>query len=126
MKSWTRDIADRSNPEQQWNFHRNPGPHGGCGTFQLGNAPDERALRAAIERGLDRKFGSLRRRFHGQYDLVEQVLAISAPNSTYRRRDRPGRPAVLQHAEINSCSACRNPVSTMVTFELFVLPAIDL
>ena len=63
----------------------------------------------------------------GKYDLVEQVLAdLGAEFHFTGVAIRPGRPAVF--------ATCRdklvfglpgNPVSTMVTFELFVLPAID-
>ncbi len=64
----------------------------------------------------------------GKYDLVEEVLAdLEARFHFTGVAIRPGRPAVF--------ATCRNklifglpgnPVSTMVTFELFVLPAIDL
>jgi molybdopterin molybdotransferase len=63
----------------------------------------------------------------GKYDLVEQVLADLGAEFHYTGVSiRPGRPAVF--------GTCRNklvfglpgnPVSTMVTFELFVLPAVD-
>ena len=64
----------------------------------------------------------------GKYDLVEQVLADLGAEFHFTGVEiRPGRPAVF--------ATCRNrlvfglpgnPVSTMVTFELFVLPAIDM
>ncbi len=96
---------------------------------QLGNAPDERqALRGAIERGLKEDILVLSGGVSmGKYDLVEQVLAdLDAEFHFTGVEIRPGRPAVF--------ATCRdklvfglpgNPVSTMVTFELFVLPAID-
>ena len=102
---------------------------GGAETIQLGNAPDEKiALRAAIERGLDADILVLSGGVSmGKYDLVEQVLAdLGAEFHFTGVSIRPGRPAVF--------GTCRNklvfglpgnPVSTMVTFELFVLPAID-
>ncbi len=101
----------------------------GAETIQLGNAPDEKvALRAAIERGLEADILVLSGGVSmGKYDLVEQVLAdLGAEFHFTGVSIRPGRPAVF--------ATCRNklifglpgnPVSTMVTFELFVLPAID-
>jgi molybdopterin molybdotransferase len=98
--------------------------------IQLGNAPDEKAaLRKAVERGLDADILVLSGGVSmGKYDLVEQVLAdLGAEFHFTGVAIRPGRPAVF--------ATCRNklvfglpgnPVSTMVTFELFVLPAIDL
>jgi molybdopterin molybdotransferase len=101
----------------------------GAETIQLGNAPDEKgALRAAIERGLEQDILVLSGGVSmGKYDLVEQVLADLGAQFHYTGVSiRPGRPAVF--------GTCRNklvfglpgnPVSTMVTFELFVLPAVD-
>ncbi len=101
----------------------------GAETIQLGNAPDEKVvLRAAIERGLQADILVLSGGVSmGKYDLVEQVLAdLGAEFHFTGVSIRPGRPAVF--------ATCReklvfglpgNPVSTMVTFELFVLPAVD-
>jgi molybdopterin molybdotransferase len=101
----------------------------GAETIQLGNAPDEKgALRVAIERGLQQDILVLSGGVSmGKYDLVEQVLAdLGAVFYFTGVQIRPGRPAVF--------GTCRgklvfglpgNPVSTMVTFELFVLPAVD-
>jgi molybdopterin molybdotransferase len=101
----------------------------GAETIQLGNAPDEKgALRSAIERGLEADILVLSGGVSmGKYDLVEQVLAeLGAEFHFTGVSIRPGRPAVF--------ATCRgklvfglpgNPVSTMVTFELFVLPAVD-
>jgi molybdopterin molybdotransferase len=101
----------------------------GAETIQLGNAPDEKvALRALIERGLEADILVLSGGVSmGKYDLVEQVLAdLGAEFHFTGVSIRPGRPAVF--------GTCRNklvfglpgnPVSTMVTFELFVLPAVD-
>jgi molybdopterin molybdotransferase len=103
---------------------------GGAEPVQLGNAPDEKvALREAIERGLEEDILVLSGGVSmGKYDLVEQVLAdLGAKFHFTGVSIRPGRPAVF--------ATCReklvfglpgNPVSTMVTFELFVLPAVDL
>ncbi len=103
---------------------------GGAETLQLGNAPDEKtALRSAIERGLQADVLVLSGGVSmGKYDLVEQVLAdLGAEFHFTGVSIRPGRPAVF--------ATCRdklvfglpgNPVSTMVTFELFVLPAVDI
>jgi len=102
----------------------------GAEPVQLGNAPDEKnALRKAIERGLKEDILVLSGGVSmGKYDLVEQVLAdLGAQFHFTGVAIRPGRPTVF--------ATCRdklvfglpgNPVSTMVTFELFVLPAIDL
>jgi molybdopterin molybdotransferase len=102
----------------------------GAETIQLGNAPDEKgALRVAIERGLAEDILVLSGGVSmGKYDLVEQVLEdLSAEFHFTGVSIRPGRPAVF--------GTCRNklvfglpgnPVSTMVTFELFVLPAVDM
>jgi molybdopterin molybdotransferase len=95
----------------------------------LGNAPDEKKeLRRRIERGLEANLliisGGVSM---GKYDLVEMVLSELGTEFAYDSvAIRPGRPAVF--------GVCRgkpvfglpgNPVSTMVTFELFVTPAID-
>lgn len=96
----------------------------------LGNAPDDaEVLRAKIQVGLEADALVLSGGVSmGKYDLVEQVLAELGAEFHYTGvAIRPGRPAVF--------ATCRNkpvfglpgnPVSTMVTFELFVLPAIDL
>jgi molybdopterin molybdotransferase len=103
---------------------------GGAEPVQLGNAPDEiEILRQRIERGLEQDILVLSGGVSmGKYDLVEQVLSdLGAEFHFTGVAIRPGRPAVF--------ATCRgklvfglpgNPVSTMVTFELFVLPAIDL
>jgi molybdopterin molybdotransferase len=102
----------------------------GAQPISLGNAPDEKgAIRAAMERGLEHDILVLSGGVSmGKYDLVEQVLADLGAEFHYTGvAIRPGRPAVF--------ATCRdklvfglpgNPVSTMVTFELFVLPAIDM
>ncbi len=102
----------------------------GAQPVQLGNVPDEKnALREGIERGLQADILVLSGGVSmGKYDLVEQVLSdLGAEFHFTGVAIRPGRPAVF--------ATCReklvfglpgNPVSTMVTFELFVLPAIDL
>src|ERR1700730_14815902 len=101
----------------------------GAEPVQLGNAPDEKiTLRKYIERGLEADILVLSGGVSmGKYDLVEQVLSdLGAEFHFTGVAIRPGRPAVF--------ATCRNklvfglpgnPVSTMVTFELFVLPAID-
>src|SRR5579885_21859 len=101
----------------------------GAESESLGNARDERQeLRSRIERGLEANLliisGGVSM---GKYDLVEMVLSELGTQFVYDSvAIRPGRPAVF--------GTCRgkpvfglpgNPVSTMVTFELFVAPAID-
>lgn len=101
----------------------------GAASESLGNAPDEKQeLRRRIERGLEANLliisGGVSM---GKYDLVEMVLGELGTQFVFDSvAIRPGRPAVF--------GTCRgkpvfglpgNPVSTMVTFELFVVPAID-
>src|SRR5450631_1974796 len=101
----------------------------GAETIQLGNAPDEKgALRSAIERGLAEDILVLSGGVSmGKYDLVEQVLAdLGAEFHFTGVSIRPGRPAVFATCQNKLVFGLPgNPVSTMVTFELFVLPAID-
>jgi molybdopterin molybdotransferase len=102
----------------------------GAEAESLGNAPDEKTeLRRRIERGLEANLliisGGVSM---GKYDLVEGVLGDLGAEFVFDSvAIRPGRPAVF--------GVCRgkpvfglpgNPVSTMVTFELFVVPAIDI
>lgn len=96
----------------------------------LGNAPDRiEELRAAIERGLEADILVLSGGVSmGKYDLVEVVLReLGAEFFFDSVAIRPGQPAVF-----GTCGGKLvfglpgNPVSTMVTFELFVLPAIDI
>jgi molybdopterin molybdotransferase len=102
----------------------------GAEAVELGNAPDRvPELRALIERGLTEDALVLSGGVSvGKYDLVEGVLReLGAEFFFDALAIRPGRPAVF--------GVCRgkpvfglpgNPVSTMVTFELLVVPAIDL
>jgi len=95
----------------------------------LGTAPDARgALRAKIEDGLAADALVLTGGVSmGKYDLVEEVLhTLGAEFRFDAVAIRPGRPAVF--------GVCRgkpvlglpgNPVSTMVTFELFGVPLVD-
>ncbi len=96
----------------------------------LGNAADRiEDLGEKIDRGLKEDALVLSGGVSmGKYDLVESVLkAMGAELFFDAVAIRPGKPAVF--------GMCRgkpvfglpgNPVSTMVTFELFVAPAIDL
>ncbi len=102
----------------------------GAEPVSLGNAPDQvEALRPLLERGLEADLLVLSGGVSmGKYDLVGVVLRELGAEFFFEGvAIRPGRPAVF--------GACRgkfffglpgNPVSTMVTFELFVLPALDL
>ncbi len=96
----------------------------------LGNAPDRiEDLRTRIHRGFDADMLVLSGGVSmGKYDLVGLVLRELGAEFFFEGvAMRPGRPAVF-----GTCRATfvfglpGNPVSTMVTFELFVLPAIDL
>lgn len=102
----------------------------GAEPVPLGNAadrPDD--LRSKIEAGLACDVLVLSGGVSmGKYDLVEAVLRELGAEFVFDAvAIRPGRPAVF--------AVCRdkmvfglpgNPVSTMVTFELLVLPALDL
>ncbi|MGB0034266.1 MAG: gephyrin-like molybdotransferase Glp [Candidatus Acidiferrales bacterium] len=95
----------------------------------LGNAPDESAaLRRQIERGLEADALVLSGGVSvGKYDLVEQVLCeLGAEFFFDAIAIRPGRPAVFGWCRGKPVFGLPgNPVSTMVTFELLVVPAID-
>ena len=96
---------------------------------QVGNAPDEKvALRRYIERGLAADVLVLSGGVSmGKYDLVEEVLSeLGAEFFFDGVAIRPGRPAVFGRCQGKLVFGLPgNPVSTMVTFELFVLPALD-
>jgi molybdopterin molybdotransferase len=96
----------------------------------LGNAPDRLdLLRAKIERGLKEDVlvmsGGVSM---GKYDLVETVLKdLGAEFFFDAVAIRPGKPAVFGRCRDTFFFGLPgNPVSTMVTFELFVTAAIDL
>ncbi len=95
-----------------------------------GSALDDVAqLRARIERGLDADMLILSGGVSvGKYDLVEQVLQDLGAEIFFESvAIRPGKPAVfgwLRGRPVFGLPG--NPVSTMVTFELLVAPAIEL
>ena len=64
----------------------------------------------------------------GKYDLVEEVLRSMGAEFFFDAvAIRPGKPAVFAVCEGKPVFGLPgNPVSTMVTFELFVVPAMDL
>jgi molybdopterin molybdotransferase len=64
----------------------------------------------------------------GKYDLVEKVLAeMNAEIFFDAVAIRPGKPAVFAMCQGKAVFGLPgNPLSTMVTFELFVVPAMDL
>jgi molybdopterin molybdotransferase len=96
----------------------------------LGNAADRTDdLRAKIERGLKEDVLVLSGGVSmGKYDLVETVLKeIGAEFYFDAVAIRPGKPAVFGKCRDTFVFGLPgNPVSTMVTFELFVSPALDL
>jgi len=96
----------------------------------LGNAADRiEDLGEKIERGLKEDALVLSGGVSmGKYDLVESVLeAMGAEFFFDAVAIRPGRPAVFGMCQGKAVFGLPgNPVSTMVTFELFVVPAIDL
>lgn len=96
----------------------------------LGNAMDrEDDLSSKIRRGLQEDLLVLSGGVSmGKYDLVEKVLKEMGAEFYFDAvAIRPGKPAVF-----GECGGTfvfglpGNPVSTMVTFELFVTPAVDL
>jgi len=96
----------------------------------LGNAPDEIGpLRILVERGLESDLLVLTGGVSvGKYDLVEQVLReLGAEFYFDSLAIRPGKPAVFGRCKGKPVFGLPgNPVSTMVTFELLVVPAIEL
>jgi len=94
----------------------------------LGIAPDrEDALRDKVERGLDSDLLLLSGGVSmGKFDLVEEVLAeLGAEFFFQGAAIRPGKPLVFGRVrERFFFGLPGNPVSTFVTFELFVRPAI--
>jgi molybdopterin molybdotransferase len=96
----------------------------------LGNAPDElRALGRRVRKGLRRDALVLSGGVSmGKYDLVEQVLRELETKFFFDAvAIRPGRPAVFGICDgVPVFGLPGNPVSTMVTFELFVVPALDI
>src|SRR5580700_6230162 len=98
--------------------------------FILGVVPDNlEELRAGIEQALEADIVALTGGVSvGKYDFVEQVLReLGAEFFFDTVAIRPGKPAVFGFCEGKPVFGLPgNPVSTMVTFELFVVPAIDL
>lgn len=96
----------------------------------LGNAMDrEDDLHSKISRGLQEDLLILSGGVSmGKYDLVEKVLkAVGAEFYFDAVAIRPGKPAVFgKCGEKFVFGLPGNPVSTMVTFELFAVPAVDL
>src|SRR5499427_3386170 len=96
----------------------------------LGNAADRvEDLGEKIERGLNEDALVLTGGVSmGKYDLVESVLkALGAEFFFDAVAIRPGKPAVFAICQGKPVFGLPgNPVSTMVTFQLFVVPAIDL
>jgi molybdopterin molybdotransferase len=96
----------------------------------LGNAADRvEELGEKIERGLKEDVLVLSGGVSmGKYDLVEKVLkAMGAEFCFDAVAIRPGKPAVFGTCQGKPVFGLPgNPVSTMVTFELFVAPTIDL
>jgi molybdopterin molybdotransferase len=95
-----------------------------------GNAPDNvTELRDRILKGLEADILVLSGGVSaGKYDLVEQVLLdLGAEIFFDAVAIRPGKPAVFAWCQGKPVFGLPgNPVSTMVTFELFVVPAIEL
>ncbi|HTS11383.1 MAG TPA: gephyrin-like molybdotransferase Glp [Candidatus Limnocylindrales bacterium] len=96
----------------------------------LGNAADDvKEIRARIEKGLESDILVLSGGVSvGTYDLVEPVLGeLGAEFFFDSVAIRPGKPAVFAKCRGKGVFGLPgNPVSTMVTFELFVAPAIEI
>lgn len=96
----------------------------------LGNASDRvENLAENIQRGLGEDILVLSGGVSmGKYDLVEDVLKTLGVKFYFDAvAIRPGKPAVFaMHNEKPIFGLPGNPISTMVTFQLFVVPAIDL
>jgi molybdopterin molybdotransferase len=96
----------------------------------LGNAGDRiESLGDKIQQGLQEDLLVLSGGVSmGKYDLVEDVLkSLGASFYFDAVAIRPGKPAVFGMCNEKPVFGLPgNPVSTMVTFELFVVPAIDL
>ena len=101
----------------------------GAEPAMIGHAKDESAdLRARIEQGLQLDMLLLSGGVSaGKYDLVEKVLAeLGAEFFFDAVAIRPGKPVVFGWCQGKPVFGLPgNPVSTMVTFELFVVPAIE-
>jgi molybdopterin molybdotransferase len=102
----------------------------GAQPVPLGNAPDRvDELQVMIERGLTEDMLVLSGGVSaGKYDLVEGVLRdLGAEFFFDAIAIRPGRPAVFcARGNTLIFGLPGNPVSTMVTFELLAVPAIDI
>jgi len=102
----------------------------GGDAWMLGNVPDDLGkLKARIEEALDADIVVLTGGVSvGKYDHVEQVLReLGAEFYFDAVAIRPGKPAVFGFCKDTPVFGLPgNPVSTMVTFELFVVPAIEL
>ena len=138
-------VAILSTGDEVVAFERPPGPFeirnsngvsleaqallAGAEPVPLGNAPDRVGeLRALIEKGLKKDILVLSGGVSaGKYDLVEGVLRdLGAEFFFDAIAIRPGRPAVFcARGNTLIFGLPGNPVSTMVTFELLAVPAID-
>jgi molybdopterin molybdotransferase len=96
----------------------------------LGTAPDSlEELRARIQQALEADIVVVTGGVSvGKYDLVEQVLREMGAEFYFDAvAIRPGKPAVFGFCQKKPVFGLPgNPVSTMVTFELFVVPGIEL
>jgi molybdopterin molybdotransferase len=96
----------------------------------LGTAPDNLdELRARIQQALEADIVTITGGVSvGKYDLVEQVLREMGAEFYFDAvAIRPGKPAVFGFCKGKPVFGLPgNPVSTMVTFELFVVPGIEL
>ena len=96
----------------------------------LGTAPDNlEELRARIQQALEADIVVVTGGVSvGKYDLVEQVLREMGAEFYFDAvAIRPGKPAVFGFCQRKPVFGLPgNPVSTMVTFELFVVPGIEL
>lgn len=93
----------------------------------LGIARDrERSLNAKLEKGLDSDLlitsGGVS---VGDYDLVKKILAQHGEITFWQVRMKPGKPLAFGHiGKVPLLGLPGNPVSSMVSFEIFGRPAI--
>ena len=127
------EIGERPGPHQIRNSNSYSlaaqGQQAGSVPKMLGIARDEADhLRGLIEQGMEHDLLLLTGGVSmGRYDLVEQVLAeLSAEFFFTGAQIQPGRPVVFGRVrERYFFGLPGNPISTMVTFELFARPMLE-
>lgn len=97
--------------------------------FLLGIARDDMAeltarIRAGLQQGVD-LFLTSGGVSMGDFDVVKKVLSVEGEMRFWRVRMKPGKPLAFGHIQgVPLLGLPGNPVSAMVSFELFARPAI--